>query len=47
MKFTDLKNWSKLTREEKERLKLVYGKLNITKTLFDKSNFEKKGVKNG
>lgn len=38
MKYTELKGWKNLTKEEKERLKAIYGsKLpkSITKTLHD------------
>lgn len=36
MNYTSLKNWKKLTKEERARLKAVYGRTpKITKTLHD------------
>lgn len=36
MNFTELKNWRKLSKSERERLKKVYGgELNITKDVRD------------
>ena len=36
MKLTELKHWSKLTKEQKARLKAMYGSnAEITKTLHD------------
>ena len=49
MKYTDLKNWNKLTREEKARLKKVYGLQGIkkiTKTMHDTKEESLKKTKN-
>ena len=39
MNYTDLKNWSKLTTEEKTRLKYIYGQRSpeLTETMHDTS----------